>query len=84
MAWYRTELLVQWSMPLPTGVKEPYPPPLLHADLRGGGEGSRNGRWSKKGTQAAFSLHSAFPKLQENRALVTSWKDTVKEVIRTL
>lgn len=38
----------------------------------------------KKGTQAAFSLHSTFPELQENKALATFWKDITEGEIRII
>lgn len=50
----------------------------------GGGEGSRDGRWGKKGTQAAFSLHSPFPKLQEKKALGPFLSDTTEGEIRII
>lgn len=83
--WAQDRILVRWSMLLPnrkTRAVSCSSPALL--SLGGGGEGNRNGRWSKKGTQAAFSLHSTFPELQENKALATFWKDITEEEIRII
>lgn len=84
VAWCRTEPLVQWSGLLPNRNKKATSsssPAMLN--LGGGGEGSRDGRWGQRAKEAAFSPHSAFPKFQKMRVLVTSWKDTTERAVRT-
>lgn len=73
--------LLQWSTTLPNRNKRATSSCAALLKLTGGREGSRKGRWGKKGARAAFSLHSAFPKLREKGAPVTSCKVTTEGAI---
>lgn len=59
---------------------------LFSCTAEPGGRRGRKQEWKrdKKGTQAAFSLHSTFPELQEKKALATFWKDITEGEIQII